>query len=78
VPSRIGDGALPVADFPLKEHFGEGTEMCTRGACAPQSCQAKSNSAGSFDFARDDALQKLVKVKHERVSLHSWGRAHGF
>jgi len=35
-------------------------------------------SAGSFDFAQDDVAWKLVKLKHERVSLHSRGRAHGF
>ena len=35
-------------------------------------------SAGSFDFAQDDVAWKLVKLKNERVSLHSRGRAHGF
>jgi hypothetical protein len=35
-------------------------------------------AAGSFDFAQDDAVKKLVKLKHERVSLHSGRRAHGF
>jgi hypothetical protein len=41
-PSRAGDGALAVADFSAQllefvtQHFGEGAEMDTRGACAPQ------------------------------------------
>jgi len=25
----------------------------------------KANAVGSFDFARDDSLKKLVKVKYE-------------
>jgi len=41
-PSRAGDGAAAIAHFsihlfaPFVQHFGEGAEMHTRGACAPQ------------------------------------------
>ena len=32
----------------------------------------------SLDFAQDDVVKKLVKLKHERVSLHSRGQSHRF
>jgi hypothetical protein len=41
-PSRAGDHALVIANFSYcthresQEDFGEGAEISTRGACAPQ------------------------------------------
>jgi hypothetical protein len=49
-----------------------------RGQAFNPAAPRKVISAGSFDFAQDDVAWKLVKLKHERVSLHSRGRAHGF
>ena len=46
--SRAGDRALAIADFSCcaprggKEDFGEGAEISTRGACAPQRFAARS------------------------------------
>ena len=57
--SRAGDRALAVANFlafaVLKlegTHFGEGAEMCTRGACAPRKIRARTQRGLSILFDR--------------------------
>jgi len=51
--SRAGDGALAIANFlccvrcGAEEDFGEGAEISTRGACAPQHFRFAARSARS-------------------------------
>jgi hypothetical protein len=51
--SRVGDRALAIADFSCcassgdEEDFGEGAEISTRGACAPQTFRFAARSTRS-------------------------------
>jgi len=76
---RAGDGALAIANFPLGA-FRRGRRNVHASARAlPRSLGLRQHrrAAAFFDFAQDDAASKLVKLKNERVSLHSRRRAHG-
>ncbi|PYL48826.1 MAG: hypothetical protein DMF32_08385 [Verrucomicrobia bacterium] len=64
--SRAGDRALAVANFlafaVLKlegTHFGEGAEMCTRGACAPRKIRARTQR-GIVDLVRSPRRHGFV------------------